>query len=54
MRTAKEEVILVKCAEGYACLDFDNFKQLLKNEVNTETYIEQLHNLLNELATPVK
>jgi len=30
------------------------FRNLLKNEVNTETYIKQLENLLHELAEPVE
>lgn len=54
LRTPKETVTLVKCQEGYACLDIVNFKQLLVNDTNTEIYIEQLLNLLNELAEPVK
>lgn len=53
-RTPNETVSLVKCQEGYACLDSKNFKQLLQNETNTETYIKQLENILNELAEPVQ
>ena len=53
-RNPKEQVLLVKCKEGYACLDLINFKKFLTNEITTETYIEQLKNILDELATPVK
>ncbi len=50
-RSPTEEVILIKCQEGYACLDIDNFKKLLHNEVSTETYIQQLKNLIDQLAS---
>lgn len=54
IRTQNEQVILVKCKDGYACLDLINFKNLLKNETNTEIYIEQLQNIIKELVEPVK
>lgn len=53
-RNPKETISLVKCQENYACLDLENFKKFIKNEINTETYIQQLENLLNELAEPIK
>jgi len=53
-RTPNKTVNLVKCREGYACLDLENFKQLLENANNTETYIEQLQNILSELAEPIQ
>jgi len=53
-RTANEDVILVKCQPGYGCLDVENFKKLLRNANNTETYIQQLMNLLEQLAEPIE
>ncbi len=54
IRTPNEELTVFQCQPGYACFDLENLKKLLKNAVNTETYIKQLENLLNELAEPVK
>ena len=53
-RSPSEEVPLVKCAEGYACLDINAFKKLLRNQASTDAYIKQLERLLKELAEPVK
>jgi len=54
IRTPNEQVDLIKCKEGYACLDLENFKKLLKNATNTETYIKQLENILKELSEPIE
>lgn len=53
-RNPNETIQLAKCREGYACMDLLNFKKFIKNQINTETYIQQLQNLLKELAEPIK
>jgi hypothetical protein len=45
---------MVKCMPGFACLDLENFKHLINNSNNTEVYIQQLENLLKELADPIE
>lgn len=43
-------MIFTPCSPNQACLDKPNFKTFIKNYNNTETYIEQLNNIVNELT----
>lgn len=53
IRNPNQKVTLVPCQPGYACLDIESLKRFLKNQINTETYIQQLQNLIQELASPI-
>lgn len=53
-RTPNKEIELSRCQPERACLDRENFQNLIKNMINTESYIKQLENLLKETVTPVK
>jgi len=53
-RVENEIVDFELCENNKICTSDEGFKSLIRNRINTESYIKQLERLLDTLAEPVE